>query len=400
MAQQTQRAAAPSQPLPPIPIQRPRPFWASWRFILMAIIIAAGFGYGWHLTAVDPLQLVSNLPRAGHIVSQLVRPDFFKRDMTVVEDSISLVVPRSGETPVVLERSARPGPQLEVSNRIVRQGETITLTGSAWPPNAEGVIKLGDVTLSSVQTDAQGAFSVPVTLRADESAGNKFLNVVFETPLTWAGGISRWTLSDAARLSLQKIVETIFLAFIGTIFSVVISAPLSFLGARNVMHGSVVADAVYWTVRTVFNVLRSIEVLIIVVIMAVVVGIGSFAGVLAIAIHGIGALGKLYSESIEAIDPGPIEAIRATGATRLQQVMYSVLPQVIPAFISFTFYRWDINVRMATVIGLVGGGGIGFILNQYMNLLLWRQAAVAIWFIIVVVMAMDYASSWVRHKIV
>jgi len=130
------------------------------------------------------------------------------------------------------------------------------------------------------------------------------------------------------------------------------------------------------------------------------VGIGSFAGVLAIAVHGIGALGKLYSEAIEGIDNGPIEAVRATGANNLQMVMYAVLPQVVPAFVSFTFYRWDINVRMATVIGLVGGGGIGFILIQFMNLLLWRQAAVALWMIVAVVMAMDYASSYVRHKLV
>ena len=164
-------------------------------------------------------------------------------------------------------------------------------------------------------------------------------------------------------------IETIFLALMGTFFALLVSMPLSFLGARNLMQGSPVGWAIYYAVRTLFNVLRSIETLILAVIMAVVVGLGPFAGVMAIVIHSIGAMGKLYSESIESIDPGPIEAITATGANRLQVVLFAVLPQVMPQFLSFTMYRWDINVRLSTVIGLVGGGGIGYILIQYINLL-------------------------------
>jgi phosphonate transport system permease protein len=149
-----------------------------------------------------------------------------------------------------------------------------------------------------------------------------------------------------------------------------------------------------------FNVLRSIETLILAVVMAVVVGLGPFAGVMAIVIHSIGAMGKLYSESIESIDPGPIEAITATGANRLQVILYAVLPQVVPQFLSFTMYRWDINVRLSTVIGLVGGGGIGFILIQYINLLQWSQAGTALWLIGIVVIAMDYASAIIREKLI
>src|SRR6185503_1690592 len=124
------------------------------------------------------------------------------------------------------------------------------------------------------------------------------------------------------------------------------------------------ADAVYFVTRTGFNVLRSVEVMIIAVIMVVVVGIGPFAGVLAIVVHSIGALGKLYSEAIESIDPGPTEAISATGARPLQVVRYAVIPQIVPQFLSFTLYRLDINVRMSTIVGLVGGGGIGFVLTE------------------------------------
>src|SRR5690606_10217601 len=112
---------------------------------------------------------------------------------------------------------------------------------------------------------------------------------------------------------------------------------------------------------------RSIEPIIWAVIAAVWVGLGPFAGVIAMTIHTIAALGKLYSEAIESIDPGPIEAVTATGANALQRIMYAIVPQIIPPFLSFTIYRWDINVRMSTIIGFVGGGGIGQYLFEWIN---------------------------------
>ncbi len=194
-------------------------------------------------------------------------------------------------------------------------------------------------------------------------------------------------------------LETIYLALIGTALSIVFAIPLSFLGARNLMSGSPLLKTIYGLTRGLFTILRSVEVLIFAVIAVAAVGIGPFAGVIALAIHGIGAVGKLYSEAIESIEHGPIEAVRSTGANELQVVTYAVVPQVVPQFIAFTLYRWDINVRMATVIGLVGGGGIGYQLIQYMNLLQWRQAATAIWLIAGVVMLMDYASAVIRERI-
>src|SRR5439155_20204412 len=117
-------------------------------------------------------------------------------------------------------------------------------------------------------------------------------------------------------------------------------------------------------------------------------------------VHSIASLGKLYSEAIESIDQGPIDALTATGANRLQVIVYSVVPQVIPQLVAFTLYRWDINVRMSTVVGLVGGGGIGFILIQYINLLQWNQAGTALLFIAIVVIAMDFASSKIRSAVI
>src|SRR5690606_22395767 len=107
--------------------------------------------------------------------------------------------------------------------------------------------------------------------------------------------------------------------------------------------------------RTFFNLTRSVEPLILATIFAIWVGFGPFAGVLALTISTIANLGKLYSEAAESIDPGPIEAITATGGTRLQVIWYAVVPQIVPPYISFTVYHWDINVRMSTIIGFVGG---------------------------------------------
>jgi phosphonate ABC transporter permease subunit PhnE len=156
----------------------------------------------------------------------------------------------------------------------------------------------------------------------------------------------------------------------------------------------------YYLTRTILNALRSIEPLIMAIVFAIWVGIGPFAGVLALTLHSIAALGKLYSEQVESIDAGPIEAITATGANRLQVITYGVVPQIVPPYIAFTIYRWDINVRMSTIIGFVGGGGIGMLISQWINLLQYRQAGVAMLAIAIVVATLDYASARLREKIV
>ncbi len=157
---------------------------------------------------------------------------------------------------------------------------------------------------------------------------------------------------------------------------------------------------VYNTSRTVLNALRSIEPLIMGIVFVIWVGVGPFAGVLALTLHSIASLGKLYSEQVENIDAGPIEAIQSTGANRLQTIVYAVVPQIVPPYIAFTMYRWDINVRMSTIIGFVGGGGIGFLLQQQINLLRYNQAGVAVLAIAIVVSVLDYASAAIRERIV
>jgi len=174
-----------------------------------------------------------------------------------------------------------------------------------------------------------------------------------------------------------------------------------FLVARNFRSGEIkVGLTVYYIARTIFNTLRSIEPLVMVIVFVVWVGFGAFAGSLALALHTTAALAKLYSEQVESISQGPVEAIRATGATRLQTVVYGVVPQIVPPYISFTMYRWDINVRMSTILGFAGGGGIGFLLAQNVNLLHYQAASVQMLAIAVVVASMDYLSARIRERVV
>ncbi|MDR9451610.1 MAG: ABC transporter permease subunit, partial [Acidimicrobiia bacterium] len=158
--------------------------------------------------------------------------------------------------------------------------------------------------------------------------------------------------------------------------------------------------SIYYIARTIFNAIRSIEPLVMVIVFVVWVGIGPFAGSLALALHTVAALAKLYSEQVESILPGPIEAVKASGATRIQTIVYAVMPQIVPPYISFTLYRWDINVRMSTIIGFAGGGGIGFLLQQNIRLLNYRAASVNMLAIAIVVASMDYLSSRIRERIV
>jgi phosphonate transport system permease protein len=197
-----------------------------------------------------------------------------------------------------------------------------------------------------------------------------------------------------------KMIETIFLGIMATAFSMVIALPLSFLGARNIMTGNPITAAIYAVVRVMFTILRSIDVLIVVIVLLAIFGPGNAAGVFGLAFHNIGVMGKLYSEAIEGIDGGPLEAITATGANRLQVIWAAVLPQITNPFISFTIYRLDTNVRLAPILGLVGGGGIGLDLFQAIQISQYGAAGLIIFMIVVTVAAMDFISAQIRKRLV
>ncbi len=198
-------------------------------------------------------------------------------------------------------------------------------------------------------------------------------------------------------LSLMN--ETVQIALVGTVLAVILSFPLSFLGAKNLMLGSGVGRVIYALTRLSFNVLRAFEPILLALLFVIMVGLGPFAGVMALGIHSVGMLGKLFSEAIEGIDKGQVEAVTATGANRFQVIWYGVLPQILPAFLAFSIYRWDINIRMSIVLGIVGAGGIGYWLIQYMNLLQFDKMATGFIIILAVVTVLDYGSAWLRTRL-
>lgn len=205
-----------------------------------------------------------------------------------------------------------------------------------------------------------------------------------------------WTILNRAIL---KIIETIFIAFMATIVAVPIAFVLSFLCAKNIMGGTTLGYSIYATLRLIFNVSRSIEPILWAIIFSVWVGFGPFAGMLALMIHSVASLSKQYSEIVETVEDGPIEGIQSTGAGRIQTIWFAIVPQIILPHISYTIYRWDINVRMATIIGFVGGGGIGTMLLEYQGQARWPQVGTIIVVIAFVVWLMDTFSSYVREAV-
>jgi phosphonate transport system permease protein len=194
--------------------------------------------------------------------------------------------------------------------------------------------------------------------------------------------------------------ETLQISLLSVAMGAVVAFPVSFLAARNLMAGNPLTGAVYYVCRTLINLIRSIPDLFWALVFVASVGLGPFPGVLALTMFGFGMLGKLYSEAIEAIDPGPLEAITATGASRSQVVVYGVVPQIVPYFVAHTLYAWEINVRVATVVGMVGAGGLGFLLRTYMSYFQYRAAATVILVTMIMVMVIDFGSARIRERII
>jgi len=386
------------------PLPQPRPWFASAKFLGFLFGLLLVYTYGWQVTKINLRELVVGAKFVRPFVVDLLRPDVLARAVQAQEVQVGMSV-----DPGVAPEDVSPppgGPQLLVPARVTAIGAQLPVSGRGFRPNATGTLfwlnPIGNPQqVATFRTDAQGAFTVTITVpeafRGPES-GPRGAQQRLLARVSWEVGPLR--PSRTVLLVGEKIVETVFLALMGTTLAIVVAIPLSFLGAKNLTAKNPVGTTIYFLTRTFFNIMRSVEPLILAIVFTVWVGLGPFAGVMALALHSIAALGKLYSEQIESIDPGPIEAITATGASPLQVVRYAVVPQIVPPFIAFTIYRWDTNVRMSTVIGFVGGGGIGFILQQYINLLQYRQAATAVWAITLVVAALDYLSAVVRERVV
>ena len=208
---------------------------------------------------------------------------------------------------------------------------------------------------------------------------------------------SLWPPDNAYWLRmLDPILATVQMAFLGTLLSVILSIPFALLAARNTSpHPSI-----YQASRMILNVIRAIPSLVWAIIFVAAMGFGPFAGVIALGVGQVGVLGKLYSEAIEAINPRQVEAVSATGAGILQTFSFGVLPQALPLMISYTLLDFESNVRSATILGIVGAGGIGFELQASFSQFQFRQVMTILIEIVLLVTVIDQVSAYVRRRLI
>jgi phosphonate transport system permease protein len=206
----------------------------------------------------------------------------------------------------------------------------------------------------------------------------------------------RWWDNTFPQTVVGATLETVQMALAGTFLALLAAFPLAFLAARNTTPH----PTVYNGVRLGLNLLRTIPDLALGLLFVAAVGLGAFAGTLALAVHTATVLGKLLSESVENIDEGVVEAIRATGASYPQILSFAVLPQILPDLISFTLYRLETNIRAASVLGLIGAGGIGYLMNASFRTFQYQEAAAIVLVLIALVMLVDYLSSRLRSLVV
>ncbi len=391
--------------------------------LLFVLILFCFFALGWQISEIAPARLVTDFPQAMQPLGRVMWPWEAAVSRAPIQNvaGASIKVPKAagggpppdpvqeGKPHLVSVPSTGNLSVIDTGTNSIIPGTTIRLTGTGFKPGISTLIwwidPLGNTfqlrkggEYLSVTPDASGSFTVDVVMPYSMGPQVEGKDQPHRVEARQTIGLAPPQASEPLRLVVERMVETIFMGMMATLFGIILSIPVSFLGARNIMAGSPITLGIYYITRTVMNVVRAIEPLIWALIAVVWVGLGPFAGIVALTVHSVAALGKLYSEAIEGIDPGPIEAIEATGATRLQTIMYAVVPQMISPFVSFSIYRWDVNVRMSTVIGLVGGGGVGFILVQYIRLLDYQAAGIAVWFIAVTVAVLDYVSAEIRRR--
>ncbi len=269
------------------------------------------------------------------------------------------------------------------------------------------------MTKATTTTDLAVAGSLPKQPGGTRN-GLLLLAVVAALAFSWTpADMGRWTylFTDAGNMAeyasgfmnpdfsdwryyLQEMVVTVQIALWGTFLAVLFSIPLGILSAHNM--------APWWVlqpVRRLMDMFRAIHEVVFAVLFVVAVGLGPFAGVMALFIHTTGTLSKLFSEAVEAIDPRPVEAIRTTGASRVQQVLFGVIPQVLPLWISLSLYRLESNIRSATVLGIIGAGGIGQVLFENIRGFYYPQASAMLLIIIVTVSLMDLLSQQLRKLV-
>jgi len=202
----------------------------------------------------------------------------------------------------------------------------------------------------------------------------------------------KWSFIEAI---WKPSIETLYVALWGVVLATIVGLPLGLLAASTVTRSAVLRGGA----MGILNVLRSISELIWAILFVAAVGLGPFPGALALGMNYGGILGRLYAEAIENVDKGPIEAMEATGASRMQVILFAILPQALPQFVTYNLYWFEVGVRSATVLGMVGAGGIGFELITSIRLFEWREVGVILLFILGMVTIIDLASTYIRSRL-
>jgi phosphonate transport system permease protein len=367
------------------------------RTTLLALGLLALIVFAWNGSQVDVPRLVGSLSKGWPLLQDFLTPDVLAREIQPVTLQLPVPVP-CGSAPEVAP--AASGPRLVPAVPCAALRETFTVEGFDLAPDTELQLRWR---LPSGQyfpgpfitTDADGYFKAEFEARPIVATKDGVPSQIEVELLVEVGDPK---ISPTLYTVVDLMIVTIFMAFMATLLATVLAAPLSFLAAQNVTRRGPFGTAVYYLTRTFFNVFRSYEAIVLATVFAFWVGFSPFAGVMALTVVTLASLGKLFSEAVEGIDPGPVEALTASGANRLQVVLYGIVPQIVPNFLSFIIYHWDINVRISTIIGYVGGGGIGYYLAQMINTSQNNKAGTAIWAIVVVVWVMDFLSAEVRKQ--
>ncbi len=367
---------------------------------VLGILLVLAYILSFQVTQPDFVKLVTAAPKARQILSQLMTPDLFAREAVTSSVALTFPIPCGSAAEEAAETAGSA--RLVADPPCAEARETFSLRGEGLAPDSavRVIWRLPggeSLTIERTTTDANGAFEEEILARPIAATADG-VPAQIEAEVSVPGGALH--PSQALKDVVNAIFVTIFMALLATTFGTLIAAPLSFLAAANITRRGPLGTAVYYASRSILNIVRSYEPLVMATIFALIVGFGSpFAGVLALVFVTTASLGKMFSEAVESIDPGPIEAVTATGANRAQVVLFSVVPQIIPDFLSFIIYHWDINVRISTIIGFVGGGGIGYYLSQRINSFEYHKAGTALLAIILVVWVLDFLSSEIRKSL-
>lgn len=376
---------------------------------ILAILIAAGvLGWGINGTQARPERIIDGIPALVRFVSGLIPPEFEFSEGSERAINLSTLTSRELERTPKAERAKKASAD-DLANLQPGQRVLYALQETSSDPisiiTAE---QAANYDVNTVETLRPYIVDPGMTIGVDDwdqslivvPEGTHVVNAVpyHDGEMVVA---KRYILEPGEILIgypivLNAIIETIQIAIIGTIGAVLAAMPFALLAARNISPHPII----YQGVRLLLNINRSIPTLIWALIMVSAVGLGPFAGVMALVIGSIGSTARLYAESFEQIDPNQVAAVRATGASSLHVFNFSVLPQAFPLLATYSLVSLEANVRESTILGIVGAGGVGFVIQKYTALFQFQRLMGAVIIIAILVTVMDRVSAYIRKQII